>query len=73
MGGPHPIQIVQDDKYIAMLYEQNSWFHVTPIDGRPHREYSTANRGDIAPSAPSTRLRTRRNGCSCGTRFSVEM
>src|SRR5579883_1462922 len=36
VGGPHPIQIVQNDKYIAMLYEQNSWFHVTPIDGRPH-------------------------------------
>ena len=37
VGGPHPIQIMQDDKYIAMLYEQNSWFHITPIDGRPHR------------------------------------
>jgi len=36
VGGPHPIQIVQNDKYIAFLYEQNSWFHVTPIDGRPH-------------------------------------
>jgi hypothetical protein len=36
VGGPHPIQIVQNDKYVAMLYEQNSWFHVTPIDGRPH-------------------------------------
>ena len=36
VGGPHPIQIVQNDKYIAFLYEQNSWFHVTPIDGRAH-------------------------------------
>ena len=36
VGGPHPIQIVQNDKYLAMLFEQNSWFHVTPIDGRPH-------------------------------------
>ena len=36
VGGPHPIQIMQNDKYIAMLYEQNTWFHVTPIDGRPH-------------------------------------
>jgi hypothetical protein len=36
VGGPHPIQIVQNDKYVAMLYEQNSWFHVTPIDGRAH-------------------------------------
>ncbi len=29
-----PIQIVQTEQYIAMLYEQNNWFHVTPIDGR---------------------------------------
>ena len=36
VGGPHPVQIIQDDKYIAMMYEQNTWFHVTPIDGRPH-------------------------------------
>ena len=36
VGGPHPVQIMQDEKYIAMLYEQNTWFHVTPIDGRPH-------------------------------------
>src|SRR5215472_15952986 len=24
VGGPHPIQIVQNDKYVAFLYEQNS-------------------------------------------------
>ena len=36
VGGPHPVQIIQNDKYIAFLYEQNTWFHVTPIDGRPH-------------------------------------
>ena len=36
VGGPHPVQIVQNDKYMAFLWEQNSWFHVTPIDGRPH-------------------------------------
>ena len=36
VGGPHPAQIIQNDKYIAMLYEQNSWFHVTPLNGRPH-------------------------------------
>ena len=36
VGGPHPVQIIQDSKYIAMLWEQNSWFHVTPIDGRAH-------------------------------------
>ena len=36
VGGPHPVQIIQDDKYIAMMYEQNSRFHVMPIHGRPH-------------------------------------
>jgi hypothetical protein len=36
VGGPHPVQIVQNDKYIAFLWEQNTWFHVVPIDGRPH-------------------------------------
>src|SRR5262249_10895556 len=29
VGGPHPAQIVQNDKYIAFLYEQNTWFSVT--------------------------------------------
>src|SRR5436309_1979749 len=33
VGGPHPVQVIQNQKYIAMLWEQNSWFHVTPIDG----------------------------------------
>jgi len=36
VGGPHPVQIVQNEKYIAFLWEQNTWFHVTPTDGRPH-------------------------------------
>ena len=31
VGGPHPVQIMQDEKYIAFLWEQNTWFHVTPI------------------------------------------
>jgi hypothetical protein len=36
VNGASPIQIMQNDQYVAMLYEQNTWFHVTPIDGRPH-------------------------------------
>ncbi len=36
VGGPHPVQIIQNDKYIAFLWEQNTWFHVVPIDGRQH-------------------------------------
>ncbi len=38
VGGPHPVQIIQNDKYIAFLWEQNTWFHVTPLDGRPHKK-----------------------------------
>ena len=34
---PEPMQIMQSDKYFAFLFEQNSWFAVVPIDGRPHR------------------------------------
>jgi hypothetical protein len=33
---PEPMQIIQSDKYFVFLFEQNSWFHVVPIDGRPH-------------------------------------
>jgi hypothetical protein len=36
VGSPDPIQIVQTDKVLSFLYEQNSWFKVLPIDGRPH-------------------------------------
>ncbi|HLI83457.1 MAG TPA: hypothetical protein VKV17_06035 [Bryobacteraceae bacterium] len=36
INSPHPMQIVQNDKYIAFLFEQNTWFHVVPTDGRPH-------------------------------------
>ncbi len=37
MNSPDPIQIMQSPKYVALLYEQNTWFHVIPI-GKPHRE-----------------------------------
>src|SRR5262245_4015394 len=33
---PEPMQIMHSDKYFTFLFEQNSWFHVVPIDGRPH-------------------------------------
>lgn len=35
---PEPMQIIQNDKYFAFLFEQNSWFVVVPIDARPHRQ-----------------------------------
>src|SRR5260370_30887127 len=36
MNSPHPMQIMQNAKYWALLYEQNTWFHVIPTDGRAH-------------------------------------
>jgi len=32
--GPHPTQFIQDDNYVVFLFEQNSMFHIVPIDGR---------------------------------------
>jgi hypothetical protein len=34
--GGYPIQILQNKTYLAMLFEQNTWFHVVYMDGRPH-------------------------------------
>src|SRR5262245_12068835 len=36
INSPYPLQIVQNDRYVALLFEQSSWFHVVPIDGRSH-------------------------------------
>ena len=38
MNSPDPIQIMQSDQYLALLYEQNTWFKVFHVDGRPHRD-----------------------------------
>ena len=32
----HPMKLVQHEDFLAFLFEQNSWFTVVPIDGRPH-------------------------------------
>lgn len=32
----HPMQLLQHDDFLAFLFEQNSWFNLVPIDGRPH-------------------------------------
>jgi hypothetical protein len=37
MNSPDPIQVMQNPKYLALLYEQNTWFHIIPI-GRPHNK-----------------------------------
>ena len=31
MNAPYPIQILQNDRYIAFLFEQSTWFHVVPF------------------------------------------
>ena len=31
INAPYPIQIMQNDQYVAFLFEQNSWFHVAPF------------------------------------------
>ena len=36
MNSPDPIQFIQNAPYLALLYEQNTWFKLIPIDGRPH-------------------------------------
>jgi hypothetical protein len=43
MNSPDPLQIMQNDKYLALLFEQNSWFHVVPVDSRNHPKGDALN------------------------------
>lgn len=43
---PEPMQIVQTEKYFTLLFEQNNWYTVVPIDGRKHREIDSTWFGD---------------------------
>jgi hypothetical protein len=36
MNSPDPIQFIQHEPFLALLYEQNTWFKLIPTDGRPH-------------------------------------
>jgi len=36
MGDPHPFQLVQGKNWVALLFEQNTWFTKISTDGRPH-------------------------------------
>lgn len=36
MNSPDPIQIMQNSNYMALLYEQNTWFKVIPLDKKAH-------------------------------------
>ena len=33
INSPHGLQIVQNDRSVALLFEQNTWFHWVPTDG----------------------------------------
>jgi len=33
-GTPYPLELIQKDQRLAILFEQNKWFHVVPTDGR---------------------------------------
>jgi hypothetical protein len=43
INSPYPVQIVQNDKYVALLFEQSTWFHVIPTDNRPHPQGDALN------------------------------
>jgi len=32
INSPDPLQIMQSDKYVGLLFEQNSWFHIVRMD-----------------------------------------
>jgi len=32
INSPDPLQIMQSDKYVGLLFEQNSWFHIVKMD-----------------------------------------
>ncbi len=46
MNSPDPIQIMQNKNYVALLYEQNTWFHIIPIDKKHHDNWSPTWFGD---------------------------
>jgi hypothetical protein len=33
-GTPYPLELMQKDNKLAILFEQNKWFHIVPTDGR---------------------------------------
>ena len=36
LNSPEPLQIMQNDRYVSLLFEQNTWFHLVYLDGRDH-------------------------------------
>jgi hypothetical protein len=43
INSPYPMQIMQNDKYVGLLFEQSTWFHVIPTDNRPHPQGDAMN------------------------------
>jgi len=33
-GTPYPLELMQKDHKLAIMFEQNKWFHIVPTDGR---------------------------------------
>ena len=46
MNSPYPIQIFQNDKYIAFLFEVSTWFHVVPFKAEHPKEIDPTWFGD---------------------------
>jgi hypothetical protein len=46
MNSAEPLQIIQNAKYIALLYEKGNWFQPIPMDGRQHRDVEPTYFGD---------------------------
>jgi hypothetical protein len=38
VNAPYPFQIMQNDKYVALLFEQSTWFHVVPFKAEHSKE-----------------------------------
>jgi hypothetical protein len=38
VNSPYPLQIMQNDKYVAFLFEQSTWFHVVPFRAEHSKE-----------------------------------
>ena len=36
INAPYPMEIMQTDKTVVLLFELNNWFHVVSVDGREH-------------------------------------
>lgn len=38
VNAPYPFQIMQSDKYVALLFEQSTWFHIVPFKSDHSKE-----------------------------------